>query len=100
MSQISILYRSIPLIVMGAACAGSAMTSAPPESSPPTGRVFHSAIAVRDESATAFFGQLAPGATPPSNLSIRFYDSGGAETATLSNLDVQVFRPGLVYAAP
>jgi hypothetical protein len=62
--------------------------------------VFDSAIAVRDELATAFFGRLASGAPPPSSLSIRFYDSGGAETATLSNLDVQVSSSGLVFAAP
>jgi hypothetical protein len=104
MSQISSLCRSIPLIAIVASCAGSApepKTSAPPESSPPAGGVFRSAIAVRDESVTAFFGRLAPGKrAPPSTLSIAFYDSAEVEVERLSNLEVQVSSSGLVYAAP
>jgi hypothetical protein len=104
MSQISILCRSIPLIVVCLSCAGSAApeakTSAPPASPPPAGRVFQSAIAVRDESVTAFLGRLAPGKHAPSTVSITFYDGAGSELETLSNLDVQGSSSGLVYAAP
>jgi hypothetical protein len=103
MNRISILLRAISLIALCMSCGSRTPEkgpSSPPEPSEPAGRVFKSAVAVRDESTTAVFGTLAAGARPPSTLAITFYDGTGAALDTLSNLDVQVSKSGLVYAAP
>jgi hypothetical protein len=104
MNGISILLRAISVLAMCVSCAASGppetKASSPPESPQPPGHVFRSAIAVRDESTTAFFGWLAPSKRPPSTLAITFYDGTGAVLETLSNLGVQVSKSGLVYAGP
>src|ERR1043165_6803106 len=103
MNQISILCRSIPLVAIFASCSRPATpepkTSAGQESSQPASRVFQSAIAVRDESVTAFFGHLGRAKPAPPTLSIAFYDGAGAVLETVSNLDVQATSAGFVYAA-
>jgi hypothetical protein len=104
MHRVSIVLRALSLFAMCISCAASgapeARPSSPPEPIRPAGRLFKSAIAVRDESTTAFFGWLATGERPPSTLAITFRDGAGAVYETLSNLDVQVSSSGLVYAAP
>lgn len=104
MHRISILLRAISLTAICMSCAASgppeARSSSALEPPQPAGRVFKSAIAVRDESTTAFFGWLAAGKRAPSTVAITFHDGAGAVQETLSNLDVQVSSSGLVYAAP
>jgi hypothetical protein len=62
--------------------------------------VFESAIAVRDEATTAFFGRLAEGRPLPADLQNAFYDEDGDLLGLVPAAAVQGPSSGLVYATP